>query len=795
MILNYFKITGRKLLKDRLFTFLNLAGLSTGLACSILIFLGIADEQQVDSFHEKDKHLFKVMYNIRTADEILTLDHTPSPLAESLLKEMPEVEKAVSVNTFTDWFEGQGVVSNEHKNKKVKGIFASPDYFNVFSFPLILGDKNQVVADKQGVVISKQLAILLFDSPENSIGKAVNWDHRMNLPGPFRVTGVFGDLPTNSTSQFEIIFNYERLYEVDPYARNWNAAYAETYLVLKQGIQVKEFNDKIAGFSGSKAPSNENCSLFVQQFSKKYLYGKFENGMQAGGRIQYIHLFQAIAWFILIIACINFMNLSTAQASGKMKEVGIKKTLGAGRGVLIFQFLGESMLLSLVAMVLALGMVNGLLPYFNELTDKPLSIGLNSNALVSLAGLWILIGILSGSYPAFYLSGFNPVAGLKAKVKTTWNEIKVRQGLVVFQFALSVIFILGFLIIGRQMDFIQKRNLGYQRDHILSFKREGLVGNENPETFLAELKRLPGVLNVASMPGNFLDGNDAQSGFSWRGQKADEAYSFNSPRVGFDVIETLGMEILQGRSFAREFNDDDTKIILNESAVNKMQLESPIGKMIKTGNSESQVIGVVKDFQYGSLHQFIEPLIFRFRSPRVGNNVLVKMQAVAEAFTIRQIEARYKQFHPKYPFEFTFLDKDYNALYTSELRMGKLSRHFAGLAILISCLGLFGLAAFSAQKRQKEIAIRKVLGASAHRVFLLLSKDFMKLIFLAALMAFPLAWWSMNKWLLGFAYRVEIGPEVFLMTLGILTMITGATVGFQALKAAVTNPVKSLKME
>lgn len=795
MILNFFKITGRKLLKDRLFTFLNLTGLSTGLTCAILIFMWVRDENQVDSFHEKDDQLYKVMYNIRTADEILTLDHTPSPLAGALIKEMPEVEKAVSVNTFTDWFEGQGVVSNEDKNKKVKGIFASPGFFNVFSFPLIQGDKNQVLADIQGVVISKQVAIQLFESPENSIGKTVNWDHRMNLKGPFRVTGVFEDLPANSTIQFEIIFNYERIYDVDPNSRHWNAAYSETYLVLKPGTRVDEFNRKIVGFSSDKEASNKNCSLFVQQFSKKYLYGKFENGVQAGGKIQYIFLFRVIAWFILIIACINFMNLSTAQASGKMKEVGIKKTLGAGRRVLIFQFLGESMLVSLAAMVLAIGMVDGLLPYFNELTGKTMNSSLNGNALSALTALWILIGILSGSYPAFFLSGFDPVTVLKGKIKTGWNEIKVRQGLVVFQFVLSVIFIIGFLIIGQQMEFIQKRDLGYQRDHILSFKREGLTGRENPETFLAELKRLPGVLNVASMPGNILEGNDAQSGYSWRGQKADEAYSFKSPRIGYDVIETLGMKMLQGRSFSREFKDDDTKIILNESAAKKMQLESPVGKMIKTGNSESQIIGIVKDFQYGSLHQFIQPLIFRFRSPRIGNHVLVKLQAGAGAETIRQIESQYKAFHPKYPFEFSFLDKDYQTLYTSELRMSKLSRYFAGLAILISCLGLFGLAAFSAQKRQKEIAIRKVLGATVQNVFILLTKDFMKLILIAALVAFPLAWWSMNKWLLGFAYRVEIRSEVFLLTLAMLTMITWITVGFQALKAAITNPSKSLKLE
>lgn len=794
MIKSYFKIAWRKLVRDRQVTILNLTGLSTGLACSILIFLWVKDEVTVDKFHEKDSQLYKVMYNIQTADDILTLDHTPSPLADALVKEMPEVEQAVSVNSFFDWFAGEGVVSFEDKNVKVKGIFAGKDYFNVFSYRLMQGDKNLVLTDKKGVVISEQLAIKLFNTTENIIGKTVEWDHKMNLEGPFHITGVFENIPSNSTSQFDLIFNYEKLFEGDQYARDWTGAYAETFLILKKGTDAEHFNKKIANFSKSKDPANEKCTLFIQQFSKKYLYGRYENGVQVGGRIQYVKLFSIIGLFILIIACINFMNLTTAQASRKIKEIGVKKTLGANRKTLILQFLGESLLLTLSSLIISIGLIVLLLPQFNEITGKHLSLSLDVQAISSLLALTILVGLLSGCYPAFYLSGFNPAAVLKGKFNTAFGELWIRKSLVIFQFSLSVIFIIGFFVIGKQIEFIQTKNLGYHRDNIIHFLREGGI-YKDPEVFLSALKNIPGVVNASCMPGSILDGSDAQSGFSWRGQKSDEAYLFKSPRVGYDVIETLGMEVLAGRSFSREFKDDESKIILNESAVKKMGLKSPIGKIIKTGKSESEIIGVVKDFQYGSLHDAIVPLIFRFRNSRVGNNVLVKIKAGNEKAAIREIEAQYKKFHPKYPFDFTFLDDDYQSLYASEQRIGSLSKYFAGLAILISCLGLFGLATFSAQKRQKEIAIRKIVGATATAVFALLSKDFLKLVLISVLVASPVAWWIMNNWLQNFTYRINISLWIFIVAALIALFIALVTISFQAIKAAIANPVKSLRTD
>ena len=794
MIKNYFKIAWRNLIRDRQFTFLNLIGLSTGLASAILIYLWVNDEMSVDKFNEKDSQIYKAMYNIQTPNDILTLDFTPYPLADALIKEMPEVEYATSVNTFTDLFAGQGVISYGSNHIKAQGIFATRDYFNVFSYKLIQGDKNSVLANKMGVVVSEKLANKLFNTTENIIGKTLEWDHRINLQGPFHISGVFENPPSNSTNQFDIIFNYEMLLEAEPNAKDWKGTYAETYLVLKKGTNAALFDKKIRDFSKSNDPANAKCTLFIQQFSKKYLYGRYENGVQAGGRIQYVRLFSIIALFILIIACINFMNLSTAQATKKMKEIGVRKTIGASRKSLIIQFLGQSILMAFLSLIIAIGLISLILPQFNEITGKQLHLSIDANFILPVAGIALFTGLVSGCYPAFYLSAFNPVTVLKGKINTSLGEILVRKGLVIVQFTISVIFIVGVLTINKQIEFIQTKNLGYNRDNIIGFEREGEL-KDDPEIFLSMLKNIPGVVNASCMPGSILDGTDNQSGFSWRGEKSDEAYLFKSPRISYDVIETLGLELLAGRSFSRAFKDDDSKIILNESAVKKMDLKNPIGKIIKTGNSEGQIIGIVKDFQYGSMHQRIEPLIFRFRDARAGKNILVKIKSGTETATIKQIESQYKKLHPKYPFEFSFLDEDYQRLYASEQKIGSLSKYFAGLAIIISCLGLFGLAAFTAQKRQKEIGIRKIVGATISNIVVILSGDFLKLVFISILIALPVAWWAMNKWLEDFAYKVSINWWIFIIAGMIALLIALITVSFQAIKAAVANPLKSLRTE
>jgi ABC-type antimicrobial peptide transport system permease subunit len=794
MITNYLKTAWRNLLRHKQFTFLNLLGLSTGLASAILIFLWVNGEMHVDRFNEKDSRLYKVLFNIPMENTVLTLQSTPSPLAPALVKEMPEVEHAVTLNHFIDWFAGEGVATVGDNHIKAKGMFASKDLFDVFSYKLLQGNKDVALEDKNGVVISEKLARRLFNTTANLVGKPLQWDHRMKFKDPLHISGVVADPPASSTIKFDIVFNYDLMLENDKNSEGWRSTYADTYLILRNGTDPAQLEKKIAGFAGIKDPVNKNNSLFLQRFSTLYLHDQYENGKQVGGRIQYVRLFSMVALFILIIACINFMNLSTAQASRKMKEIGVKKAIGASRKSIMFQFIAESIFMAFLAVVIAIMLIVVLLPQFNQITGKQLALNFQPTHLFSISAIALFTGLMSGCYPAFYLSGFNPVTVLKGKLSTSFAEVWIRKGLVVFQFTLSVVFIIGFIVINKQVAFVQTKNLGYNRDNIITFKREGKL-NGDPEVFLSALKDIPGVIKVGAMAGTILDPRENQSGFSWRGQDADMDYIFKSPRISYDAIETFGLKVLAGRSFSRDFKEDDSKIILNESAVKKMELDNAIGKIIKTGNSESEIIGVVNDFQLGSVHHIIEPLVFRFRPAGVATNVLVKIKPGTEQSVIKRLEQYYKKFHPNYPFEFSFFDSDYRALYAAEERVASLSRYFAGLAIIISCLGLFGLATFTAQKRQKEIGIRKVIGATVSNIVLMLSKDFLRLVGIALLIALPLGWWAMKEWLQSFAYRTEIGLTVFAVAGFSILFITMLTVSFQAIKAAIANPVKSLRTE
>ena len=802
MLRNYFKSAWRRLLRDRQFTILNLIGLSTGLAAALLICLWVSDEMSVDKFHKNDRQLYQVINDLKTPQGTITFERTPVSLPEALVKAMPEVEYAVAVNDFFNWQSKEGILSYGDKHIQAQGRHAGKDFFNVFTYNLIQGNKDQALADKNNIVISASLAKKLFNTTDNAIGKTLEWNYPF-YKGVFRISGIFKDPPANATSHFDFVLNIGVLLANDSEAQNWTNFLGETYLVLKKGTDVNLFNEKIAHYLKTQNPGLENFTLFLQQYSAKYLNGKYVNGVPTGGRMAYVRLFSLIALFILLIACINFMNLSTAQASGKMKEVGVKKTIGASRRSLIIQFLGESIFMAFLSLLLAFALIALLLPQFNVITAK--HIGLNDVArfILPAVAITLFTGIISGCYPAFYLSGFNPIAVLKGKLSTSFGEVWIRKGLVVVQFTISVIFIIGFLIVNEQIKYSQTKNLGYNKDNVLCFQWKGelynqwnglLSGKSNArfESFMAGIENVPGVLNATNMPGNILDQIPLTSGVSWRGQATDQDYMFQSPIAGYDFLETLDIKLKEGRSFSRKYNDDYSKIMLNEAAVKMMGLKDPVGKTIDL-NGGSEIIGVVKDFHYGSLHNSIEPLIVRF-DPN-GPNILVRIKAGMERNTIERLKKYYSEFLPGYSFDFTFMDNDYQALYASEMRVAALSRYFAVLAILISCLGLFGLTAFTAQKRQKEIGIRKVMGATVSDVSVMLSGDFLKLVFFAVVIALPVAWWAMNKWLQGYSDRVAINWWVLIIPGMMALLLALITVSFQSIKAAIMNPVKSLRAE
>lgn len=793
MLKNHFKIVLRRLVKDRQFTFLNLFGLSAGLTCTLLIYLWVADELTFDKFNDKDSRIFQVMAQQRNAQGIATIPQTPSLLADEMAREMPEVEYAAAVQNS---FSGKYTLSTADKNIKAVGIFTKEHFLNIFSFNLTEGNKSQVLADKSSIVITQELAKKLFNTTENVIGKTVEWQHDKKL----RVTGILKEVPANSSIQFDFLLPFQVFLDANPYEKQWNSSDPSTYVLLRPGANVDQFNNKIRDFVKRRVAESKN-TLFVRPFSKGYLYGKYENGIQSGGRIEYVKLFTIIALFILIIACINFMNLSTAKASKRLKEVGIKKVVGAGRGHLIMQFMIESMLMTVLALVIAVVLVWLLMYPFNEITGKQLAFHFDFNIVLAIIGITLFTGLISGSYPALYLSGFDPVTVLKGKLRGSIGELWVRRGLVIFQFSLSVIFIISVLVVYRQIEFIQSKNQGFNKDNVASFDMEGMTPS-NMEAFLSgvnslasEIRSIPGVVSASSMDhGSIINDFGSTSDIDWDGKKKGNIINFANIGISYGMIETLGMQVAEGRSFSREKSSDSAEIIFNETAITMMGLKDPIGKVVKMWGQKRTIAGVVKDFHFQSLHEAVKPFALRLE-PKFTYRIVVKIRAGKESETIDFIRTLFQKYNPGYDFDYKFLDQDYQTQYIAEKRVAVLSRYFSSLAIIISCLGLFGLSAFTAQRRQKEIGIRKAVGASVTNITLMLSKDFLRLILVAIIVAFPLAWLLMDRWLSNFVYRINWGIDIFLIAGCTVFIIAIITISFQSLKAAMVSPVTSLKAE
>ncbi len=772
-------------------TFLiNLIGLSTGLTCSILIYLWVSDELSVDKFNENDSRLFQVMKNAEEpGGEIGTYEWTPGPLAQALAEELPEVELTVTALIPED--AQVGILSVGDTRIKAIEQYVSRDYFNMFSYQLIQGDKQQVLSKKNEVLISNELALKLFHTKENIIGKSVEWDKEA-FTGTYLVSGVFKKSPRNATTQFDILFTFDLFREYNPAIDDWKNADPNTYVLLKEGTNIDQFNDKIGGLLQKKT-GEDYQNLFIRPYSDKYLYGKYENGVQSGGRIAYVRLFSIIALLILALACINFMNLSTAKAAKRLKEVGIKKALGAERRILIFQYLGESMLMTLISLILAILLVVILLPQFNEITGKHLAFEFDGRLFLGIAAVTLLTGLISGSYPAFYLSGFNPVTVLKGKLNTSFGEVWARRGLVILQFTMSVILVVSVFVVYHQIALVQTKNLGFDKDNIILFKRDGSLP-KGLTTFLREVKNLPGVVNASSYVQSLTSVNDTGTeGISWEGKEVDDHLSFKYLMVNYGLIETLGIEIKTGRAFSEIFGTEESKIIFNEAAIEAMGLKDPIGKIVNHWGTEKLIVGVVKNFHFESFYEPIKPCFFMLY--QVGENIMVKIKAGEERETITALEKLYQQYNSGLPFDYKFLDDDYQTLYASELRVATLSKYFAGLAILISCLGLFGLAAFTAERRIKEIGIRKILGSSVFGIVRLLSGDYTKMVLTAVVIALPVGYLITKTWLNAFAYRIEL-EWWFFIAAGLLALIVALiTVSFQTIKAALANPVDSLRSE
>jgi putative ABC transport system permease protein len=771
--------------------YINLIGLSTGLASAILIMLWVNSELNVDKFHKYNDRMFQVMGNFKVANGFDTQPFTPDLLAQTMKEELPDVEYALGVVPSSSF---KFALSVDGKKYKSSGQFAGDDFFKMFSFNLIDGNTDQSLTGNNTIVITEDLAMKIFGTTKNIIGKSIEWQS-LNFKKQAVVSGICSNPPNNSTMQFDFVLPYGAWIDMCHFINRgihwWNNG-PYTYIVLKKGTDVKSFNKKIAGYVTSKL-KNANVDLFIRPFSDAYLYNEYENGKEIGGRIEYVKLFSIIAGFILLIACINFMNLSTAKASGKMKEVGIKKTIGAKRGSLVIQYLGESISMAFLSLLFAMIIVAAFLPQFNEITGKNLSLNFNSGIFLTIFGVTLLTGIIAGSYPAIYISRFNPVLVLKGIQHNSSGEFWARKGLVVFQFSLSIILIVSVLVVYKQIDFIQAKNLGYDKDNIIYFEKDANT-EDNLDVFLNGAKNIPGVVDATGLSSNVVGNFSSTTDLNWEGKNPKDITMFVNFTVNYDFANTLGLKFKEGRDFSRDFGSEDTKIIFNEAAINLMGLKNPVGKTVRLWGKDMQIIGVIKNFNFESLRKNIKPMFAKL-DPARNSKIMVRIKAGMQKETLAGLKTYYEKFNPDYTFEFKFLDKEYQALYDAEKRVKILSRYFAGIAIILSCLGLFGLTAYTAERKRKEIGIRKVLGSNELGIIYLLSSGFTKMVFVSILIALPISYFLVKNWLDGFAFRIELELWYFIGSGLLALIIAWITVGIQAVKAATANPVKSLRYE
>jgi putative ABC transport system permease protein len=789
MLKNYLLIAFRNLRKNKIFSFINITGLGLGMACSLLIIMWVQDEKSIDSFHVNNSRLYNIYERQYFDARIEAGYYTPGQLSIELKKKIPEVQYAVNYD-----LDDRATFQVGDKIIKEQGCFAADDFFKMFSFPVIAGIPATALSDISSMAISKKMATQFFGSPEAAINKTIRYENRKD----FKITAVFDDVPKNSSIQFDFVINWYECLDENSWMREWGNNGPHTAIMLRADANPQAVRNKIRKFLDDYNKEQDktfHIELGMQKFDEQYLHSNFKNGEIAGGRVEYVKLFSIIAIFIMVIACINFMNLTTARSIRRAKEIGVRKVVGAVRGVLIRQFIGEAILLAFFATIVALILATLLLPVFNSLTEKHITFPFTNIVFwLEILGLTLVTGIVSGSYPALFLSSFNPIKVLKGTMKFSSGATLFRKGLVIFQFVLSVMLIIGTIIVSKQVHFIQTKNIGFNRENLVYIPFEGDL-TKNYDIFKQRALNMPGITRVSRMGETPTNIGSNTGGVDWDGKDPNIRPMFSQASVGYDFVETLKMQILMGRDFSKDYGTDSVGYLLNESAMKKIGFKNPVGKRLTFWGRKGTIVGVIKDFNFQSMHTKIEPLVLRLKDHEEWGTALVKIEAGKTKQALSGLEALCKELNPKFPFAYQFADQEFNKIYQSEQVIDKLSNYFAFLAIFISCLGLLGLAMFTAEQRTKEIGIRKVLGASISGLFSLLSKEFLQLVGIAFLIAAPLSWWAMNKWLQDYQYRTDISWWVFAFA-GLLTLcIAFGTISFQAIKAAIANPVKSLRTE
>jgi putative ABC transport system permease protein len=807
MFKNYLKVAFRNLWKNKAFSAINIIGLATGLAVCLLIVLYVVDELSYDRYNKNAGSIYRVDADLVFNGTRFNSAVTPEPLAAALKRDYPQIKQVVRIA-----YQGDVLVKKGAENiKDHHAAFADSTFFEVFTFPALYGNLSTALNEPTAIVIDETTARRYFNSTD-VLGKILRIDNTTNC----KVTAVIKDMPR--TSHFHFSFIRPRGTH-GPQADMWlsNNIYSFVLVqpgVTKQGLQhyvdatinnylAKDLEAFTHSTIGNLEKAGNHFRYPVIALTDIHLRSSRSYELEPNGDMSYVYIFSIVAIFILLIACVNFMNLSTARSAGRAKEVGIRKVAGSVRSDLIVQFLTESVLLSFLSLILALLLAAGLLPLFNQLAGKSMHVStLFSTWLFPvMIALVFVVGCLAGSYPAFYLSSFQPIHVLKGNIAAGFKSSWLRSTLVVFQFSISIVLIIGTMIIYNQLQYIRERKIGYNREQVMILHNAYYL-DKQIKTFKESLSKIPGIENVTltgDVPtaANF----DREGWFRDASFDASKASILPNFYVDENYIPTMGMEMAMGRNFSKSFLTDSSAVIINEAAVKELGLKNPLNETLYRPEGDNKnfkpkpfhIVGVVKDFNYASLHERIDPLIIQLGENQGGMALRLKTQNAATV--IEQVKKQWSSMAPGQPFQYTFMDADFNSIYDTEQRTGKLFITFAVFAVLIGCLGLFGLVTYAAEQRTKEIGVRKILGASIAGIVTLLSKDFARLVLISSLIAFPIAWWAMYKWLQGFAYRTAINPWVFVMAgIGAIT-IALLTVSYQAVKAAVANPVKSLRTE
>ena len=774
MITHYLKTALRHILRHKIYSFINIVGLAIGIACCLLITLWILDELSYDKFYKDADSIYHVLAHT----DVKNIRVTPTLLAPTLKENFPEIVDATRYH----WFFQDTLFSYENKAFRERRLrLVDPSFFKIFTFPFLQGNPDTALNDPYSIVVSEATAEKYF-SNKDPIGKTLT----MNNQHQFTVTGVIENVPRNSTLQFDMVIPIEYLISTyDSWYTGWNNFFPKTFIKLQDNCNVDDINKKIADVAQIHG-SREDTVLTVLSFTKRYVLFFSD--------VKYIYIFSAIAIFILVIACINFINLSTARSANRAKEISMRKIAGAHRKNIIFQFLGESLVLSFTALIFALILVGLLLPLFNTITEKELSLS-NSLILPLAIGLALFSGIAAGSYPALFLSAFHPVKILKGKMASGAKSSALRKVLVVVQFSLSILLIIGTFVVHKQIDYMKHLSIGYDKELIVSISM-GAGSEQYYRVFKNELlddARILGVTGTAlRMP--YIDWHT--SGWHWEGKDPNKELSVCFNVIDYDFVETLKLELLEGRDFTREVSSDASEsYLVNEEMMKLMGMESAAGATLTGSGRIGKIIGVIKNFHFQPFYNQIEPLVLRL-APEDVDNILIRIKPGNITSTLTFIKETWKKVIPMYPFEYSFLDEDFDRRNFRDIeRTSKLINSFAILAIIISCLGLFGLASFMAEQRTKEIGIRKILGASVSSIVLLLSKEFTKWVLIATIISWPIGYFAMSKWLQNFAYRTNINLWIFLLSAAVALLIAMLTISYQSIKSALANPIDSLRYE